>query len=266
MWRKTISPKCQKAEPIEWYPKDETWQTTHINQIKQGFRLLIALNITITFSLLFLLQKFISLKYRLFFVVLSPLSYALYAWIFNKTAVWQPMEDMPVTKNWKEKHFSMLPAFFHEMIIFLCVENILDYKVNIIAGQVKMTVLMIVLFAALLIVTGIRTQVRINRGLTVFYSAFFFMLVVWCTGPGTILVSAKQMIRSHYSAEIINTFYHSGKHRNYEAAVILSDGTHEVIAISKYDYDGIQVGKEKVICEYESLFGVKFITVHDPVR
>ena len=78
----------QRAERLEWNPDDETWQTAYIKEIKGGFNLLVIVNTVLTFALLIWLETVIQLKYRLFLVELQPLSYAVYACIFNEVVIW----------------------------------------------------------------------------------------------------------------------------------------------------------------------------------
>lgn len=268
-WYEPSLLKRQQAERLEWNPGDETWQTNHIKEIKRAFQILVSVNSILTFGLLIWLKTFIQLKYRLFLVELQPLSYAVYACIFNETAIWQPMGDMNASGDWKKKHFSMTPAYVHTGVIFLFLTaGVMEEQVNIIRGEGKYLFCVFLLCVILSVITSMRIRTQKSKGTALLCAVLFSLTLSLGIVPGALMASIRQNV--HYPAEIVSVHFDRGAGRrvgsSYRAAVILSDGSQTSVDISKYNYDDIQEGKEKVVCESEGMFGIRFVTIHDPVK
>lgn len=252
---------------VDWNPEDETWQTEHVKGIKKGLYCLFAVNVLLIIFLLFLCPNTVmKFKYRLLVVELQPLSFIIYGWIFSDVIKWTGAADNSVTREWKEKHISMAPAYIFIFINLLLVTTILFTKVNLIAGESHLYVLMGILTAVLWGITVLRTPKIPFRKLTLGIHLFVVLVLSMGIVYGMVLVFARPAEYTHYPAQIVKTSVSRGKSTSYYATVILADSRKKSVEVTHSTYEDIEHGKQKVVCENESIWGMRFVTLHDPVQ
>ena len=242
-------------------------QTLRLTKIRLGYRSLLFTNLILFVFLFFLCPtSVISLKYQLLLIQLLPVSYFIYAWIFNQVMTWLPLSDVNASADWKAKHIGMGFVYLHVgLCMFFVTDMTLSRHVNFVTGEWALyagTVLLTVLF---LLITIVRTKGMPHRILTPVLTAFFFLIYSLGTTMALILAVSPSSDVTHYPAETVRMWENEEDYfDDYYAEILLPDGTTAEVSLFHSIYEGLQEGESMVVCDHTGPLGIRFVSVHAP--
>lgn len=264
-WREDKMEKWRQMNEIQWTPDQETEQTLHADRIRKGFRILVLVNVLLSILLFFFCPTdLLALKYQLLLIELIPLSYCIYAWVFDEVMFWL---DANASKEWKRRHVGMGMAYLHGGVIMLFVTNgVLTRQVNYVTGEEKFWIGTVVLTAILWVITLFRTKKARLRKLTMGLVWFPFLVLAMGIMDASVLAVSQPVKENHYPAQIVGTRVDESDKwlDSYYVEVQLPEGETAEAEVSSSIYREINEGKPKVVCEHTGPFGMRFIAVHDP--
>lgn len=266
-WQEHGAEEWKKAREVQWDASQETVQTLRLNKIRLGYRILLFTNLSLFVFLFFLCPtSVISLKYQLLLIQLLPVSYFIYAWIFNQVMTWLPLSDVNASADWKAKHIGMGFVYIHVgLCMFFVTDMTLSRHVNFVTGEWTLyagTVLLTVIF---LLITIVRTKGMPHRILTPVLTAFFFLIYSLGATLALIMAVSPSSDVTHYPAEAIRMWENEEDYfDDYYAEILLPDGTTAEVSLFHSIYEDLQEGESMVVCDHTGPLGIRFVSVHAP--
>lgn len=255
-----------KPALLQWNPEDETWQTRNVKVLRTGWYCLVGLNmLTYLFLTGWCTDTIIGFSNRMLLITLQPFLYLIYGWIFRDVVNWGTIIERNATKEWKKKHVMVGMAGIH-LVLLMCREiPFLMNKVHIIGGKKPYYLLGAGLFLVFMGVTVARLGKVPNKKMQIgIIAAYIFINVMWGLTPAVLLVSSGLDKRVHYTADILQKRETAGRWKSWYVTVRLLDGQEEEMEVSQCMYRDIVMGKRKVLCENEALWGIRYISLHNP--
>ena len=258
----------KKAREEQWDPSQETEQNQQAGKIRRGYRILVFINLALFIFLFFFCPvSLIKGKYQFLLIQLLPVTYFIYGWIFNHVMTWMPLSDMNASAEWKEKHAGMGFVFIHlGILLFLVTEMTLSPLLNYLAGGWIVYTGALLLTVVFLIITIRRTRGMPHRILTPVTAAFLFLIYSIGVMPALTLATAHSSKINHYPAEVVRLWEDEDSKYvdRYYSELLLPDGTKTEVRLFHSVYEDLLAGEDKTVCDQTGLFGIRFISVHDP--
>lgn len=255
----------QKKIARQWDEAEEkigrTWQHDSVGKIRKGYYVLVITNILITVFLLLLCSNdWISGKYRLFIIEIQPVCYLIYLWVFRDVVVLG--YNRFVSKEWKENHISLDLGYMHIFFIFLFLTaGYFSKEINLIEGAERVYIAGGLCAVLLWGITALRLRRRPIMVLWLVWAGFIVLIMTIGICQASLYAISKPV--KHYPAQVIDTRASLGRHNYYYATVKLEGIGEKELNIFKSDYEEIQNGVKKVICEREAPGGIKMVLLHD---
>lgn len=255
----------QKKIARQWDEAEEkigrTWQHDSVGKIRKGYYVLVITNILITvFLLFFCSSNWISGKYRLLIIELQPVCYLIYLWIFRDVVVFD--HNRFVSKEWREKHITMDMGYLHICFIFLFLSvGYYSNEINLIEGADRVYITGGLCAVFLWGITALRLRRRPQRGVYLVWTGIIVLIMSYGICQASVYALSNPV--RHYPAQVTDTRRVTGRFSTYYATVKSEGIGEKELNIFKSDYEEIQNGVKKVICEREAPGGIKMILLHD---